>query len=121
MILNAIGCRKSFEIYLGDDEGLVMSLCRSLSSKNLSTFGRMASKMSRHSSWSSACRTSPKVPPSCMYISSIAFVSPSFGRTQVSTHLKNKSKDITAESLFVRVIKTISDNMELLAFPYLCP
>ena len=68
----------------------VVSLYRSLSCKNFSTFGFVASKMSRHSSCSNACNTSPKVPPSCMYISSIAFVRPSFGRTQVSTHCKEK-------------------------------
>ena len=70
----------------------VASLYRSLSCKNFSTFGFVASKMSRHSSCSNACNTSPKVPPSCMYISSIALVRPSFGRTQVSTHCREIKK-----------------------------
>lgn len=72
----------------------VASLYRSLSCKNFSTFGFVASKMSRHSSCSNACNTSPKVPPSCMYISSIALVRPSFGRTQVSTHCKEIRRSI---------------------------
>ena len=73
----------------------VASLYRSLSCKNFSTFGFVASKMSRHSSCSNACNTSPKVPPSCMYISSIAFVRPSFGRTQVSTHCKEIKRSMS--------------------------
>ena len=91
-------------IHLCDEGLVVVSLYRSLSSKNFSTFGRIASKISRHWSWSNACNTSPNVPPSCMYISSIAFVSPSFGRTQVSTHLSNKSDVILISRNFTHHI-----------------
>ena len=84
----------------------VASLYRSLSCKNFSTFGFVASKMSRHSNCSNACNTSPKVPPSCMYISSIAFVRPSFGRTQVSTHCREIKKKYVKddENLFHFII-----------------
>ena len=84
----------------------VASLYRSLSCKNFSTFGFVASKMSRHSSCSNACNTSPKVPPSCMYISSIALVRPSFGRTQVSTHCREGKKKYVEDekNFFVELI-----------------